>query len=404
MRKYFPIELENCKWSETLNELDSVMEDTLVDKAPRFEKILESHALVTATTESVILTGKATAEAIKTPEKIAKLMMYMLAKEPSLIQQWHQYRWKRNSRTIYDISSSLTDAFNRTKINVSSEDIYLPFPTIYIAVPQGKYIIENEDTGNHNVDGFFVSHQSYDIEDNDKIFEAEVRGGKIGKIIQKKIKIAIPDGSYVMSDFNFELQHINQLAILAVGNAHKGDDITNNALAKFTIPIPKERDNLESFFEDMTGDIYARQSLQGNVDKLKEWTKIILNTIIYIDSIGKDVVYRANVSEKIWNKSKEIKSKKQRKKFLNKYNLSKKIYYVGHTPTKENGKQLIDGHMVSSHWKWQRVGPKRKQVKHIRISAYWRGPKNNSTTARVYEIKDEEKENSNNSLEYKTKS
>lgn len=322
------------------------------------------------------------------PELTVKAALRAFIKDPGSAQTWHVARWARASRPIYDLSEELAQGFLNTKLNVDPDEIVLPHPTIYLAFPPHITTVFNEATGEHPADGAFISLQEHDLSEAVSItdgihlgssarvanFEVEVNGGALGML---------PGHNSV------PLSALRSLSVLVVGLAHPGHNYSDNGLAKFEIPLnwPGE---LEDYCAVMRDDPHVRGSFVRNADRVLEWTRLILNTLVYLTSADKDVEYRPLMSEKKLRRL-DAMAKRQRARFIRKHSGGRRVVYVGHNITSDDTKRkLTEGFRVRSHFRWARVGKGRKQRKWVVVKGHWRGPRDKvSEAVRVHDVVEE---------------
>lgn len=267
-------------------------------------------------------------------------------------QAWSQARWINAGQPIYDVSKDLCEVFSRTKADFSVEDILIPYPTFYLCCHQWGQTLWNISTGEEPLNGFFVN-------------EVEEDGERV-------------------------------LCLVAIGMPST-DSLGNNGVTSFMLLIPpKGTMSCEEFFDNVEKSIIEKGKLGPNSTRLRIWARVIMNTLVYLASTDRDTEVRHIVPDKIEKRIKDIKNPKQRSAAWRKHSLGK-VVYVGHRLTQtDEGRKLLTGHRVRSHYRWQRVGKGRSQVKLTLVHGHWRGPRTEQDApARVYEVTDESEDQTN---------
>ena len=258
---------------------------------------------------------------------------------------WHTAKHEANGKHVYELTGGLADRLLNTELRgLTCDHLQLPFDAAYYQIPPSLGLeIPNVLTGNHTVDGAFITLDEY-------------KGQRCWLILVT----ALPKNP---------------------------EDEYDDALFSYSVPLTPGKPIQEVIQE------LSRKNVPAEVQKVmvKMFT-FLMNIIIYATSA------EARVDEFDYNKTieklqqklsllpKSAKHKKKRvqlKEQLKKETPCRRIL-LGKGLSRLNlsggGHKLTKKVMVSGHWKNQPCGPKRQFRKTIFIEPYWKGEDFNEDT------------------------
>jgi len=258
--------------------------------------------------------------------------------DSSFYHHWHHYRWHCNGKTVYDVHPTLAKAFLETEMTIAPQVLRLERPTIYLGMPDLGLTIWHQTTGEHRLNGMYVSEDTHG--------DSPV------------------------------------LLIVVVGEAHEGECADNNALCSFSLPLDGES-NVEDLVKNVSRNPRRIQLLGPNAKRFVDWARLALNALLYIEHVTEDAVHHADygVPEKKLAHAQKIASKKQREGFLSRYRADVRYVRLGQGfarqgmagSASEGSEAAVVRHLVRGHWRWQVCGKGRAERRLIWIKPHWRG-------------------------------
>lgn len=276
-------------------------------------------------------------------------------------QLWQQARWKMFGSRCYDLSAPLAATLLETAMNVDGSDIELPIPSFYLRVRDLGLTINNIETGDHILDGFYVSMlptEGHEYTAGDR---------------------SLGEGS-------------KAVAIMAVGlpNRQSGE-VTDNALASFIVLL--EEGNVEEWVAKMADSEGAIRGLASNAEHLVPWVRLIFGFCLYMLSEDHDEERRKLLSAGVDEEELRAKARKLRERGKDKEakriieDAALPVHYVRvgyreqpseelvqHAGADEETRRLTKRFVVRGHYRNQAYGPGRAQRKIVFIRAFWKGP------------------------------
>ena len=251
-------------------------------------------------------------------------------------QIWQHYRWRAHGRRVYELSASLVAGLADTEIHVAGSDVMAPFPTYYMRVRDLGLKIDNIQSGEHELDGFYVTHM---------------------------------DGGVVA---------------LAVGAEHVGCNIDDDALASYAIQLNGVA-NMEDWISGMAKTQMASHGLgDENAERMVLWTRLVLGFCLYMQSPGFDAEKRKlGPTDRLRAKAKKVGGKAG-KRMIDDATLPVHYVRVGfrhvdndlvqHAKASDETRALTKRHVVRGHYRNQAHGPGRTDRRIVFIKAHWKGP------------------------------
>lgn len=277
----------------------------------------------------------------------------MVVADAGVQQYWHHYRWTRCGREVYDLDANLVRAFAETDIRVNGDDVQLPVPTFYIAIPESlRMPVKNRETGEHILNGFYISECSIGV-DSTLLQPGDPR------------------------------EFLRALAICAVGTSKDPDQPEDNALAVLTLPL-SFTGSYETWIDEFMEKDSKLAAMSDQVEYLRGWIRIVINTILYLTSEDRDVEkQRIGPSSELRKRAKAMPSK-QGKRALDAATLDVRYFKVGarYKPSRElleysdasrTTRHILSRFMVRGHWRMQAHGEKRQLRKRTWIAPFWKG-------------------------------
>jgi hypothetical protein len=274
-------------------------------------------------------------------------------------QLWQQARWKMFGSRCYDLSAPLAATLLETAMNVDGSDIELPIPSFYLRVRDLGLTINNIETGDHILDGFYVSMLP-----------------TVGR-------------EYTAGDRELG-EGSKAVAVMAVGLPNeRSAEVTDNALASFIVLL--EEGNVEDWVLKMAGSEGAIRGLASNAEHLVPWVRIIFGFCLYMLAEDHDEERRKLFSgneEEIRAKARKLRERgkdKDAKRLIEDAALPVHYVRVGykeqpseelirHASADEETRHLTRRFIVRGHYRNQPYGPGRAQRRIVFIRAFWKGP------------------------------
>lgn len=274
---------------------------------------------------------------------------------------WQHYQWVQHGRRVYDVGENLARALLDTEMRVSLADIPVPLPSYYVRVPASLGLtVGHGATGEHVLDGFYVSHKTTITEYDDK-------------------------------------RALNTLSIIAVGRPHvDGRGVGDDALACYG--VPGNVTNVEEFLIEEETQAHTQIGLADNASRMAPWARLVLGLALYLTSEGVDVEKRRlGPTDALRAKAKKIGGNKG-KRMIEDATLPVHYVRVGfrekmdadltaHNNADEATRALTKRFVVRGHYRNQAHGPERSERKLIYIRPHWKGPPWAEVTgARVHKV------------------
>lgn len=303
---------------------------------------------------------------------------------------WHTYRWRKTGSTVYDLDAGLGAAFLDTELRVTGDDVNLPLPTFYLAVPRELGLrVWNQASGWHDLDGFFIS-ESHTFKD--------VEAGEDG-IMHLKRKVVL-GGVETELTINYESWFKRVAHVLAIGMPHAGRAIDDNALSSF--PLPLSTADFETYVDGLDKDPRYAKGMAKNVPELRRWHRLIVNTALYMSNPDANSVQKQRLGPSPELKRRARGGKKSDQRALEAATLPVTYFKVGAGFSVDAGvrarsladdetRELTKRFMVRGHWRRQAHGAGRKERRLQWVKPFWKGPEwAEVARAHVVKIKEEE--------------
>lgn len=252
---------------------------------------------------------------------------------------WHHLLWAKSGRLIYRVPPDLIRDMRHTDLDaVQIEDIELPTRSIFLATEDSGITVYHADSGEHDLDGFFVS------EIIDRV------GGRA-------------------------------LSVCAVGRG-TAQGVLDNALVTFSLPL----DGSKTLAEWMTlaeSDAKNEIAIGPNSLRVRDWAQIVLGLVLLIRHEPEAVVATPDegVPEVKLRHARTIASTKHREAWLARYRLQAHVHVLAPDRPQDlaetetgTGAPLAVRSLVRGHWRRQAHGPGRSLRRVRWIRPFWRGP------------------------------
>ncbi len=364
LTRYWPVMFEADK--RLVDALDLFTGE--IDKVTGGKRLMRIYDVAECPTFIAAAKHSALVNARLEGNNLKKSVVEAALNDPGTHQYFHLHRWRATGRVLYDVDARLCRAFADTDLRVKGEDIRLPFPTFYVAVPpELGLVLTNRGTGDHLVDGFMVSDTSrddlpaYGRRDDDPTF------------------------------FSEESYH-RSFMIMAVGMP-KTEDFSQNALVSYTVPMSIDFE-YEQWIDALRSDPKWNTAMAVNLDRVRTWVRLILNTVLYLSSDVLDAEQQ-RLGPSPEQKRRAREGGKAAKRELDAATLPVRFVKIGHrlprddnAPRDDKERELSVRFMVRGHWRNQPFGVGRTEHKLIWIKPHWRGPEwAEIVKARVQKVK-----------------
>ena len=247
----------------------------------------------------------------------------------------------------YVVAPRLMDGLLETNLReVPADLIKCPYPAFYIQFARSPFTIFNPLTGEHRMDGVYVMDG------------ADTRPGGVGPT----------------------------LMFLFAGDANENSKHENDdATFWFGLPRSDIHGDVESIAERLEARTSQRGWGGGNVERVPDYLRLILNTLLYIDAENADVVQTINpgyvkaqkhAARGMKRAIEDIKTGrvKPRDFIVLGGRLADDMIPAGVYVGGQEGRVLHTRHIVRGHWRVVRFGPGSLSVRPAWIQPYWRGP------------------------------
>lgn len=387
LSRFHPVMLDADRvWGVALKTLDGVIGKSCGDKAaPEIYETVGDPGYYAAACEAAL---KNRMNHIAAGGEVHQHALHVLV-DVNVQQHWHIYRWHKHASVIYDLDAGLAAAFMDTELRVGKDDVRMPLPTFYLAVPPELGLQNwNQSNGWHRLDGFFLSEV--------KMFE-DLQDAGDGHIYAKPMMNI--GGKMVEGDFMYDVGFERCIAVLAVGMPLEGDEIGQCALSSFALPLAI--DDFEAYIDKIDSDPRYTKGMTKNVDEMRTWYRLIINTLLYLSQQPEDIDLR---QERL-GPSKELKRAAREggnaaRRELERATLPVRYMRLGANMVLDQGirersvadaetRHLTTRFMVRGHWRQQPFGEGRKQRRPAFIKPHWKGPEwAELARARVARLKD----------------
>jgi hypothetical protein len=268
---------------------------------------------------------------ILTGMKQMDMAIYLGKRTIGPAQTYMAYWWRQSQRPILAPSEDICRAMMETEITITGKEINLPYRALYVHVPKS-----------------------------------------IGMKISNKINGEL-DADGVMACM------VNEEMIFVVYGWPKVEgDIGNASFNRFVIPLDFDGD-MESFLSRQ--DVRDKLDMlvgSGNGEDAIKWLRIVINSILYMESEGADVDSSPDLPDKKQARADRL-TKRQREKYIEKHANPWSLVRIGHNLTIHEGIKKASGELrtrfiVRGHWRNQAHGPNRSLRKRKWIQPHWKGP------------------------------
>lgn len=265
---------------------------------------------------------------------------------------YHTSVHRRTGENTYEVSSGLGDRLAHTEVRgLTTDDIRLPFPNIYIIVPpEAGLKISHRASGEHVCNGFYVTE--------------DMNGGR-GRTWR----------------------------LLAMGASNNAEDPFDDALFHFSMTLPEGQDLDETLMqqEERSSITATKARAESSRDFYrKTWRdlfRFVLNVVLYItypDARKEYVIGNSEARRLIEQMGKHPKGSnkyERARERLKEIQQQRRVYLGrGLEPlTESDGVGTPHGPLtirvrVQGHWKSQPYGPNNSLRKIIWREPFWRGP------------------------------
>jgi hypothetical protein len=263
----------------------------------------------------------------------------------SILNLWHYTAHEKAGERVYELSAGLAERLQRTELRgLSTDDLRLPFPSIYIVMPDGLGLkLENQVSGKHDLGGVYVTE-------------------------------TVMDG----------VRHWKMLFWGPPNDAakHEFDD----ALFHFTVRLPEDTDLEEAL--NLCEKYTSMTATQHSADYYRAfWRplfKLVMNAVVY--ATWPDAELRHTENSRFTKLMEQLKKhpkgshKRERVALeLKEVPQQRRVVLGPSVRPMEHDAQAagLSGQwrtLVTGHWKRQVHGEGRALRKWIFISPFWRGP------------------------------
>ena len=175
---------------------------------------------------------------------------------------WHQWRWRRGGRVIYEVDPLLLAAFSETDARLSVADVPVPYSAMFIAAPAGLPL---------GVEGAFVDGWYVTEMDAQSSGTTIVIGGKTIAVSHTAAKGPLPNAA----------TNVRSLRVLATSSVLEGGPVQ-----AFFLPL----EGAQSVDDWANGEV-SRGALASAADasRIPIWARIVAHTLLYVSSVDADV-------------------------------------------------------------------------------------------------------------------
>lgn len=309
---------------------------------------------------------------------------------------YHGLSHERIGKRVYDVSPGLAEKLKYTELRgLTSEDMRLPFPSIYIAVPpEAEFKIYNDlDHQWHALEGVYIT------EDNFGLVEPE----------PPHSVYANPDLSIECSDgiALHDRKRSRSLSIMFVGAAGKdaqGNTLPNDDALFFFRLYLGEMQTVEQALQTThrRNRSYKNNTLLDLMDRAwEDIFKWCLNVIMYATCVSPGEAVLSKEARKIWQRIERTQEGSRKRKHLEQKLASlepRRVVLGRHitvdrTRPEAQGEGGVPGHKitvrtrVAGHWRRVRCGPKWESTRMVFVEPFWRGPELGEEVASKHVLK-----------------
>jgi hypothetical protein len=289
--------------------------------------------------------------------------------DPGNLRIWHHLRWHQSSSVIYELDAGLAREFMATDLRVTGEDLIMPVPSFYLAVPPdlGLTVIDKK-IGSTVCDGFYIT-------DATRPENTFMRMGISAR--------ADATGAYYFRPEWYD----RNILVCPVGLPPEGYGVHQSSLLGFTLPLSLTGEvDYEDWCTLIERDSMWAHSFHDNVPNMRKFLRLILSTLLYLSTQDADVEPRRMGPTEAQRRRYKLTGKKADKKALDDATLPVRWLRVGHRLARADAnvaayanaddetRTLAVRFMVRGHWRRQPVGEGRKERKLIYIRPHWKGP------------------------------
>jgi hypothetical protein len=326
MRKYMPVELDKLL-GRSLVRWDERIEKNCQEMESPFQVMLDPD-----TFEIMIRGARADGVEVAGANRF-EVMKHLVKSTIGPVQTYQSWWWRKQQRPIIDISEDLCRAMMETEITIPPTEIRSPYRAFYIAIPPSmKMTMRNKLLGiNHRLDGIMVAIANEEL--------------------------MINTYGWPPDDFDPTKIGFNRIIAPLDFNVSVEDYLSN--------------EEVRGKLEESVGE--------GNADKAIPWMRIVINSMLYLESEGADVDRSPDLPDRKARRLASIKAKKQRTDFIEKNRHPWSLVRIGHNLTIHEGIKKASGELrsrfiVRGHWRNQAHGPNLSLRKRKWIQPHWKGP------------------------------
>lgn len=397
MKRYVPVEKDNLRmFGHTMKDVVVRLNTELLKDGVTRPDVSQADMLAGPHIGAVTLQlgGAGLAAPLRMLEALENFDLTPILSSSAMQEIWQHLRWARGGRVVYDLVEPLGHALLQTDVSVTGEDIVFPVPSFYIAVPpELQLTVWHQESGEHLLDGFYV---------NEIVHSAcppEAQTDERGTLC------TIASGAKYTVPFGRE----RSLAVFVQAQPRPGFSLDDAAHVHFSIPLkPVPRPGGGPAITDLEEwltrhDQVEQQQRMGdtlvnigeNQTRLWLWSRLILNTCLYLTSDDVDIESRRLMSEHARKHSKTLGSN-AKKRYVDQHTNKDVRYSVLGSKLRldpDVSRQIAADprtvqarFIVRGHWRNQAHGEGRVLRKRLWIQPHWKGPAWSEIVARVQTV------------------
>ena len=198
-----------------------------------------------------------------------------------IVMEYMTYMFHREGCQVFSVMSTLADLLMDTDLDVDTELLQLPYRAFYVEVPKGMFVVYNDLTGHHPVEGLYVCEDPYLDLSGSQMWKdpgIEILLESSGKIPTRTIRIMIIGSSTTAgNDSDDALFHFR----IDVGSGMLNDYI------EYAAQMVERKKNPSGEATSIEREIQGNP----NLDDIPAIFRFVANAILYVNSNGADISY-----------------------------------------------------------------------------------------------------------------
>jgi hypothetical protein len=351
---YLPLRFERRMGKKRVKFIDDLLRDEC-SGAPTMLHMTQSEELMTVLAAAAIQKNPE----ISSPDDLFRAIFIS---DVGSVQIWLEYHWRNLGRPTYDLSSQLASDLMQTDVNIHPRDIEVPGGSSYISAPHMGNLWTHDHGHVLPVEGFMIKY--VDVTD----LPREKKSETFSEIDPDLYGVEV-GGRRI----DFTGGTLRNLSVLVCAPPIPGEGIEESGFVRFMIPLNLDSDLEEWIVHNEKNERALEAVGEHNVDHMGMWSRMIMNTLAYLDVEGADIEAVSTVSEAVKKKIASAKSRKQRGKLAAKHRGPLRLIQLGHRQPEAGPR---DAHDVRGHYRHQAHGPQMSLRKRIWIKPHRRGREN----------------------------